>query len=68
MSTMTILIPDEATLIEAAEQAAAGHLMVLTNGARTVLSPVWIEGWARVAIKIKTPTRAALVPAGGPAA
>ena len=67
MSAHTIIIPDEATVLEAAQQAEAGHLHILCRNGRTVLSPVMLKGWDRLIVKIKTPTRAELVAAGGPA-
>jgi len=63
MSPIAHIIPDEATLLEVAEQAAAGHLHIITNGKRTVLSPIVPQGWHRLIITIKTPTRAQLVSA-----
>jgi len=56
------LIPDDALLFDVAESAAGQHLHVLTNGRRTVLSPVVLDGWTKVRIGIKSPTRATLTP------
>lgn len=55
-------IPDDALLFDVAESAAGQHLHVLTNGRRTVLSPVVLDGWTKVRIGIKSPTRAAMIP------
>ena len=45
MSDLTITIPDEATVLEIAKQAVAKHLHVITNGQRSVLSPIVPPGW-----------------------
>lgn len=62
MSPIThIGIPDDALLADVAESAAGKHLHILSNGRRTVLSPVVLDGWTEVHVRIKSPTRAALV-------
>lgn len=43
-----VIVPDSATLAEVARQAAAAHLHIISNGKRTVLSPVVPAGWAKV--------------------
>lgn len=53
-----IIIPDQATPLEAAQQAAAAHLHLITNGRRTVLSPVVPAGWHKLGVAVK-PQRAA---------
>lgn len=64
MSPVTdIGIPDDALLVDVAQCAAGQHLHILSNGRRTVLSPVVLEGWTEVHLRIKSPTRAALVAA-----
>jgi hypothetical protein len=56
---VAILIPDDATLAGAAEQAAAAGMRLYTNGQRSVISPIKPAGmWARVDIRVTTPTRA----------
>jgi len=57
-----ILIPDDATLAGAAEQAQAVGMHLYTNGQRSVISPVKPASglWARVDIRVVTPTRARL--------
>jgi len=45
MNDLTITIPDEATVLEIAKQAVAKHLHVITNGQRSVLSPIVPPGW-----------------------
>ena len=59
-------IPDDALLFEVAESAAGARLHVLSNGRRVVLSPVILDGWTEIRVRVKTPTRAALVPAATP--
>lgn len=51
---MQIIIPSETEVIAAARQANAQHLHLLTNGNRTVLSPIGIPGWYKIAVKTKT--------------
>lgn len=60
MSQITHIVPDEATLLDVAELAGAEHLHIITNGKRTVLSPVIPKGWNRLIVKIRTPTHAHL--------
>lgn len=55
MNAPTYIIPDEALLIEVARTAAASHLKLLTNGRRTVLSPVDIPGFKPLIVKEKKP-------------
>lgn len=50
-----VIIPDTATVMEAAQQAAARRLHLLTDGRRVVLSPIVMPGWHRLAVKIKPP-------------
>jgi len=45
MSKVTILVPAEAELMEIAKQAQASHLHLISNGQRSVLSPVVLPGW-----------------------
>lgn len=60
MSSISYIIPDEATLLDVAEQASAEHLHIISNGERTVLSSTIPPGWHRLIVKIKTPSRAVL--------
>ena len=49
MSPVTrIGIPDDALLIDVAQSAAGQRLHILSNGQRTVLSPVVLAGWTVV--------------------
>ena len=50
---MQTIIPDNATVIDIARQANAQHLHLLTDGARTVLSPIVLPGWQKIAVKHK---------------
>ena len=62
MSPIThIGIPDDALLADVAASAAGQHLRILTNGHRTVLSPVVLNGWTEIRVRVKSATRAALV-------
>lgn len=51
--TMQIIIPSDTEAIAAAQQANAQHLHLLTDGTRTVLSPIVLPGWYKLAVKIK---------------
>lgn len=42
---LTILVPDEAELLQIAQLAQAQHLYLITNGKRSVLSPSILPGW-----------------------
>lgn len=53
MNALTTIVPDEALLLEVARSAAARHLKLLTNGRRTVLSPVDIPGFKPIIVKEK---------------
>ncbi len=62
MSPIThIGIPDDALLADVAESAAGQHLRILTNGHRTVLSPIALNGWTEIRVRVQSPTRASLV-------
>lgn len=62
MSPIThIGIPDDALLADVAESAAGQHLRILSNGHRTVLSPVVLNGWTEIRVRVQSPTRASLV-------
>lgn len=50
---MQIIIPSDTEVIAAAQQANAQHLHLLTDGARTVLSPIVLPGWHKIAVRIK---------------
>ena len=63
MRTITqIGIPDEALLADVAQSAAGQHLHIISNGQRTVLSPVVLKGWTEIHVRVTSRTRAALVP------
>ena len=64
MSPITrIGIPDDALLIDVAKSAAGQRLHILSNGRRTVLSPVVLAGWTEIHVRVTSPTRAALAAA-----
>ena len=49
------IIPDSATVIAAAKQAAASHLhLVIDRRGRTLLTPIVEPGMQRIAVHIKT--------------
>lgn len=50
---MITIIPSEIEVREAAAMAAAAHLHLITDGRRTVLSPVVPAGWTRLAVHCK---------------
>lgn len=50
---MQIIIPNNATVIAAAQLANAQHLHLLTDGTSTVLSPSVMPGWHKIAVKHK---------------
>lgn len=50
---MTIIIPNNTDVIEAARRAHATHLHLITDGKRTVLSPIILPGWFKVGVFVK---------------
>lgn len=48
MATMTI--PDEQTVLEASRLASAAHLHLVTDGHRTLLSPIVPTGWIKISV------------------
>jgi len=48
-----IIIPDNATVMEAAQLAVASHLHLITDGQRVILSPAVMPGWHRLAVRVK---------------
>lgn len=61
MTADLITLADEDMLLEDAVALAESRRMYLiTNGTRAVISPLVPAGWQRIAVRIKTPTRAAL--------
>lgn len=53
MESIAVAIPDESTVLAAAEQAAAAGLHLICNGKRSCISPIVPPGWFKVAVKIK---------------
>lgn len=48
------IIPDSATVIAAAQQAAASHLhLVIDRDGRTKLTPVILPGMQKIAVSVK---------------
>ena len=61
MTTAQILKVTDATLLDDCIAAAKRQGMhLITNGRRTVISPVIPAGWVKVAVKVKTPKAAHL--------
>lgn len=52
---MVVIIPSDTEVRDAAAMAAAAHLHLITDGARTCLSPVVPAGWTRLAVHCKQP-------------
>ena len=48
-----IIIPDNATVLSAATEAKAAGMHLISNGKRTVVSPIVPPGWFKVAVKAK---------------
>lgn len=50
------IIPDSATVIAAAQQAAASHLyLVIDRDGRTKLTPIVLPGMQKIAVRFKHP-------------
>lgn len=48
-----VIVPSDTEVAEAARLAEASHLHLITDGRRTVLSPVVPPGWLRVGVNVK---------------
>ena len=59
---MITIVPSDTEVIAAARLAAAAHLHLITDGKKTVLSPVVPPGWHKLAVTVKE------APHGTPAA
>lgn len=53
MNAPEICFPSDAELLEAAKQAAAAHLHLITDGHETKLSPIIPPGWFKLAVHVK---------------
>lgn len=52
--TQTITLPNEATVLEAARQAAASHLhLVIDRDGQTKLTPILMPGMQKIAVHNK---------------
>ncbi|MEO6146546.1 MAG: hypothetical protein ABIT70_05735 [Sulfuriferula sp.] len=56
---MQTIIHSNAEVFEIARQANAQHLHIITDGERTVLSPIVLPGWHKLCVKIKQQKAAA---------
>lgn len=54
------LFRDDALFDEVAQAAVAANMFLIGNGKRIVVSPIVPPGWFKIAVKIKSPARAAL--------
>ena len=54
MNNVITLVPDNALLFDIAQQAAAQHLNLISNGSRFALSPSIPTGWHAVPVADKT--------------
>lgn len=54
MNLAAAILPDDLTVLEAAEIARAHNLHLITDGRRVVVSPIVPPGWHRLAVRIKT--------------
>ncbi|MER2518601.1 MAG: hypothetical protein ABTR92_19755 [Candidatus Accumulibacter phosphatis] len=45
------LVPDDATLFDVAEEAAASGMHLISNGRRSAISPTVPAGWTRIAVR-----------------
>lgn len=57
----TVTLPDTATVLEAARQAAAGHLhLVIDRDGQTKLTPILLPGMQKIAVHNKQTRKGAL--------
>lgn len=54
MNNVITLVPDDALLFDIAQQAAAQHLHLISNGNRFALSPIVPAGWHCVPVADKS--------------
>lgn len=47
-----IAIPDETTVLAAAQQAAAAGFLLVTNGERTLISPIVPKGYHKIVVRL----------------
>lgn len=60
MDTPSIIVPDDATVVDAANQAAAAHLhLVIDRHGRTLLTPILLPGMQKIAVHNKQTREAA---------
>ena len=55
-----LIFPDEALLDEVAQAAKARGMHIISNGKKTVVSPIVPPGWTKIAVKVKTACHARL--------
>lgn len=54
MNNIITLVPDDALLFDIAQQAAAQHLTLISNGSRFALASIIPAGWHSVPVSDKT--------------
>lgn len=54
------IFPEDALVDEVAKAAQAAGMHIITDGRKVVVSPIVPPGFYKLAVKIKTPSRAAL--------
>jgi hypothetical protein len=50
---VTVRPPEEAELLQVAIDAAAKGMFLITDGRETLVSPVVMPGWRRLAVRLK---------------
>lgn len=55
-----IIFSDDALLDEVAQAAKARGMHIISNGQRTVVSPIVPAGWTKIAVKVKSVSSAQL--------
>lgn len=53
MTPSARIVPEETSILDAADQARAAGQHLLCNGRQTCISPVIMPGWSKVAVLIK---------------
>ena len=53
---MAAIVPDDADVFAAAEEATAAGLHLICNGRRSCISPIVPPGWFKIAVRIKPAT------------
>ena len=62
ISAQILNITEEALFDDLLQQARERGMHLISDGQRTLISPIVPPGFIKIAVKIKTPTHASLVP------